>query len=555
MANLVEQDEARRRERREHEREQERREQRLEESREKAREEERERQRDEQRRLDALEQAREAAAAEHQMAARHAKVVARIRARRRAEREAEQLAAERQAGRLGAARRAAAVSARAVRAAQQATAERARAAAEDRARAGRDQQRNESRRERAREEYAEARRAQARDQAQKQQRGEAREAARGEDRARQRQEARRQESTADRRRQARDQQARQGRRQPVVAGDRGVTRLRVHGPLLLDETDRPVRLRAVHVPGFDRAGLLPDGGYPAPVSEEDLDLLVRWGATAVSVPIALDKVVAAPAVPDPRIVLPEGATPVLDEADSGDFGGDYLDVLDTTVRAAQDRGLYTIVQLATLRSGDDDRPLSFEVCRRLWRALGRRWSDSPAVLFELLRTPAAVDLPGTGPGQAAVGARQLHTLLLAMLGELRAEHPAAVVIAGFVAGTVGAPLTFTDGRPAPGVITGYRPGPRPQVPPELIGLARRVPVAVLGWSAGDDRYPNDAAGRRLAASGLHWVAEGWPATGTLVPGRAPVATPAGQAVRTALAQSGSAAPGLPAAGVVSSTGC
>ncbi|MFG1605017.1 hypothetical protein [Actinoplanes sp. NPDC049265] len=572
MANAAEQQEERLRERRERERAEQRREQKLEELREKALEEERERVKEEQRRVDALEEARAEAAGERRRADRHANTVARIRAQRRAERDSRERNAARRAGRLESTRRAAAIAARAMRAALLSATERAeeererrrreesaaerrevrdQTARDERREQLRDEQRGSARQEERREQARERRRAEARGEERREQaQGEVRERRRAEARGEERRERVQDEARERRRDEAREEErreqargerrdtAREQRRQSARAGSGSApTRLRVHGPLLLDEADQPVRLRAVHVPGFDHAVPGPDGDYAPAVPEPDLDLLVRWGVTAVSVPIALDHVVAAAPVPDPDLRLPAGAAPIPAESDPADDGAAYLDALDATVRAAQDRGLYTIVQLATVRSGGDGQPLSFADFRRLWRVVGRRWSDSPTVLFDLLRNPVAVVLEQPGPARPDVAARQLHTFLLAMLGELRAEHPAAIAIAGFLTGTAGSrPLSYTDGRPAPGVITGFRPGARPEIPPELTTLARRVPVAVLGWAAGNE-FPNDAVGRRLASSGLHWVAEGWPAAGTLTPGRAPVATEAGRAVRTALAQS------------------
>ncbi len=282
----------------------------------------------------------------------------------------------------------------------------------------------------------------------------------------------------------------------------------------------------------------PDGGFTSAVTDEDLDLLARWGATAISVPVALDRVLEIPDVPDPRIQLPLGLS--LESApgiDVGELGHDYLDALDQTVQGAQERGLYTVIQLAALRTGGADRPVPFDALRQFWRMVGSRWADSPSVLFDLLRAPHRVELFGARQDVNMVAAQQLRTLLLALLGELRAVHPLALAIAEYISGTVGSsPLTYTDGSLAPGVLVGYRCGSQPQVPSELLGLARRVPVVVLGWATDENRPPNDAPGRRLAAAGLHWVAEGWPATGTLATGRAPVATPAGRVVQSALAQ-------------------
>jgi hypothetical protein len=419
-----------------------------------------------------------------------------------------------------------------------------RSRADDRDAARRDAARDQAaadRQQAARAADRDAARADERDRARQDETGEARrEQARAAQRDEARAAARREEARAGQRASARSDR----RRETALAGLRdrtgasagaALSALRVHGPLLLDEHDQPLRLRAAHVPGFDTA-VRGRHGFPPALGESDLDLLARWGATAVSVPIALDLAMDVPAVADPLVrPVPPPVTPEpLGAPDEG-----YLEALETAIDAAAERGLYTVVQLARLRRPGDDRPVPFDALRRLWQLLGERLAGAPTVLFDLLRGPDVVDPFVIRPASPALADRQLRTITLALLGELRRVHPGAIVLAETAAGQAPvSPLTYTDGSAVPGVVLAYRmrSGTDRQVPPELLVLARRVPVAVTGWSADDGQTPGDALGRRLAAAGLHWVAEGWPEAARTAGDRPLAPTPAGRSLRTALAQ-------------------
>ena len=317
------------------------------------------------------------------------------------------------------------------------------------------------------------------------------------------------------------------RRRPAGQLSAGLRRLRCVGPLLLDEHDRPARLRGVQIPGFDTAVPDGEGRYPAAATAAELATLADWGATLLVVPVALDLVLDTSAdPPEPR------------EA--------YLRALDETIGAAARGGLYVLVQLARFAATEVDAEIPIEWPRAMWSALGARYRGEPAVLYDLLRAPAALALyeQVAAPGDPRAVTVHNH-LLLGMLSGLRQEHPASVAVSEALAGTVdGLPLTYTDGSLAPDVVVGWRQrteGDVPVVLPAALGhLARTVPVLALGVGAGPlGASSAEAAGRRLASAGLHWVAEGWPPDGTLAPaGTEPdvAATAAGRSIRRAIAE-------------------
>jgi hypothetical protein len=596
MANLVEQQEAKYREQRDREREEQRREERLEQQREQAREDEREREREEQARQDALDRARAYELESEQRRQRRQRSLDRVRAERRAR--ATKL--QREQGRFEAARQAGVVARHAVASAQQATQRAAQQRAETRqedqreverqsrgdlARKERrdDERRDDRRRESGQEKATEERRAAARQAAREEAREQAKESARQDSR----QQARRAESAQETRdaarvraragergatrreeaargrseqrvleqrqaQRAQDRVAELGRAaaeqhrrdRAAVTGAAPISAVRVHGPLLLDERDQPVRLRGVLLTGLESPQRDRDGSVWPAATERELDEIARWGATLVLVPLSLDVLFEVPALVDgDPIQLPAGAELVPpDPGPSPDAAApdpSVLEALDATIEAAAERGIFTLVQLGRLRAEGDERQLGFAWLRQFWRVIGARYESSPTVLFDLLRGPEGAGLNGTMRRPDSDVARwQRQSITLALLGELRSVHPGAVAVVESPEGVVPTlPMSLTDGSVAPNVIAGVRLGSTLDGGglAAVATLARRVPVVVVEWGVEFGTPSQDVVGRRLASVGAHWVAGAWPPVGSWPDTGRVVPTEAGRAVQRALA--------------------
>ena len=281
--------------------------------------------------------------------------------------------------------------------------------------------------------------------------------------------------------------------------------LRVRGRYLTDEFDQPVFLRGVTVRWLERGEPIGSSFLP-PVDDDDLAVMQSWGATVLAVPIAQDLALYG----------------------SGDAPGEaYLRALDATIAAAAQAGLYTLVQLsllsATIPSDVDERgrerfdpPLPNEQSLTLWGSLARRYSGEPAVLFDLFRSPHD---PGPADATREIVAHFGWTVwrrwLLAMLGEIRRNHPRAVTIArGLVRGrdVSGFPLAYDDGtNPANVVYAGELTVGDPEG--VLNGLKRiggARPVGIVGWRAGSQQVSAvQRLGSQFASEGWHWLAADW----------------------------------------------
>jgi len=100
-----------------------------------------------------------------------------------------------------------------------------------------------------------------------------------------------------------------------------------------------------------------------------------------------------------------------------------------------------------------------------------------------------------------------------MLGEIRREHPRAAVIAGGLdRGTdlSGFPLRYSDGSVVANVLYSFEPASAVAGAPSAAALSRRAPLGRLRWAV-DALSPRqvEELARRMAASGVHWVAWGW----------------------------------------------
>ena len=309
----------------------------------------------------------------------------------------------------------------------------------------------------------------------------------------------------------------------VLSGSLGW--LRAQSRWIVDEAGAPVTLRGVGARGLERPE---PGGFAAAVDDERAGLLAGAGATVLSVAIAQDLAL-------------EGR----EDAEAED----YLEALDGTIATAAAAGLHTIVQLSLLssvlptgvrRSGDAFEPaLPDPDSVDLWALLARRYADEPAVLFDLFRSPHA---PGTADSLAFLLPQPTWSVwrkwLLAMIGEIRREHPRALVIARGLdrgADLSGFPLRYSDGSTVANVVYSFQPASGAvDIPRGAATLSRSSPLGAFIWGV-DVLSPRqvEEAGRRMAAVGDHWVAWGWEPDVTPDPRRR---TPLADAVLNALSQ-------------------
>lgn len=520
-------------------------------TRERLRQERRARAREEERQVGRSAAAREAAAAVRRAlglaeAAQQERDAARDRARReegvearrqedRAERRRDDRVQQRRQGhRLGARE-----SARSERQVQARAADRAGERREGQRQAGRASERAAERRDRQRQadrasqraaargrESREARHVQSREADRARERGESaraalqaarRDAARAEQRAQDRDEARARQRAEERTAALRRDQAARHRSERSPSGRAAPTALRVLGPLLIDAQDQPVRLRGVELPPVGVPGA---GEPPAPlVSEAQLDELVRWGATALAVPVAVDDLLAPPAAPTDPGLLPSGAVEVVPPLSVPDER--LLSLLQEHVSMASERGLVTILQLGPLRPPGDDRLVDVSALRLFWRTLAERLDGEPSVMFDVLPGPTTALHPAL-----------FRVLSVELIGEVRRVNPAAVLVLESPGGDLPQAQPQLHGLVYGVRVDGDLP---PETLAEVATRARVAPVLVLGWGDRDHTPPQDVVGRRLASVGAHWIAGGWPQPASLeVPGRLR-ATAAGSSVASGLA--------------------
>ena len=196
---------------------------------------------------------------------------------------------------------------------------------------------------------------------------------------------------------------------------------------------------------------------------------------------------------------------------------DQLAGLDRIIDLASSSGAYTILSLPTFGDPMAARPSTTarQVAGRrrpridrdavgLWRAIGQRYADEPAVLFEL--DPAAgVLTTGDRPSTADDWTRWALWVRL-LVAELRRTHPRAVCIAGgLAAGTDldGFPLLGTADEPIPNLVYGATVSTDRREPP-LRTMGGRLPVVVTELDVPAASVPARTA--VLAALGIGWIA-------------------------------------------------
>jgi hypothetical protein len=306
---------------------------------------------------------------------------------------------------------------------------------------------------------------------------------------------------------------------------------------------QPVLLRGVNLLGLDSAdpdateGFAAGAGLSATVIAEMLD----WGSTVLRV-----------AINGRRVLRGSGAW----------SAWDYLTDLDRIVAQAAAGGAFTLLSLrrldeettfGTLPGPDGERapnliaPHPDYDAVGIWRLLGERYADEPAVLYDLYTAPHAPlldDLTGFTTDW------DLWTLWVQwMTAELRRVHPRALCfVSGQAGGTdlSGFPVLGTAGRPIPNLVYALHlaadrsPLGRRDPWPALRALASRHPLFVTEWRAGaDDVRWAEWTELALRAAGIGWTAahltDEPPLVRAAVPGGRGTSTRFGAVVRRALA--------------------
>ena len=303
--------------------------------------------------------------------------------------------------------------------------------------------------------------------------------------------------------------------------------LRVDGTRIVTIAGHPVTLRGVNVAGLGPPACghdLAAGG----MDEPGLEALVELGVGTVRVPIDRD-----------RLLVGAGEWSALD----------HLVELDRIVEQVASSGAYTVLSLrtlgdttfGTLPDGSGGRvpnslaPQPDYDCIGLWRALGQRYADEPAVLFDLFAAPHAA-LPDDLTGMDADWDRWSLWVRLAV-AELHRTHPRAVcLVTGLDWGTDldGFPILGTANEPVPNLVYAATiSADRPE--PPLRALARRLPVLVTELDAPATAIAARAAG--LAALGIGWIATARPDRPFVVPGPGGRIDPSvlGSSIRRAIA--------------------
>jgi len=277
--------------------------------------------------------------------------------------------------------------------------------------------------------------------------------------------------------------------------------LRVNGRYLVDEMSRPVSLRGVTIKRLEHA--LPEGeAFLRPFDDMDLAAFQEWEMSVLAITVAQDLAL-------------EG----LDEA----MPEDYFHAIDETVQSAAKEGIYTVLRLSLQSSilsfgykqeGGSSLALPDTGSVDLWATLARRYSDEPAVLFDLFNTP---NKP-SNQDSALLGISQLFWpvwkhWLMAMIGAIRREHPRAVILArGPVGDLSGFPLKYSDGSQVNNIVYAT------EISPSTIqkGLEEIKKLTHAGCPCLLDIRADAQSGRQveafctvLARDGIHWISADW----------------------------------------------
>ena len=274
----------------------------------------------------------------------------------------------------------------------------------------------------------------------------------------------------------------------------------------------------------------------AGITDSAIDAILAWGANVIRVSINRQRVLNG----------------------SGTWTAEhYLRDLDWIVRRAAEAGAYTMLSLRRLdestvfgtrssssgvRTPNVIAPQPDYDTVGMWRVLGARYSDEPAVLFDLYTSPHAAladDLTGFDTDW------NLWTLWVRlMVAEMRRMHPRALcLVSGLTWATdmSGLPVIGTEGEPVPNLVYTAHLSPNLESPwIAMRALGRWHPLFVTEWGANTEIGWCERTALVLRDAGIGWTAAHWNgepslarATGRQTSPTAP--TPFGLVVRRALA--------------------
>lgn len=281
--------------------------------------------------------------------------------------------------------------------------------------------------------------------------------------------------------------------------------LRVSGNRVVDLDSVHVRLRGVNLPGLDSSPVDSELGFAAGagITRETIDTVLSWGTNVIRV-----------AINQQRVLKGSGVL----------SGWDYLADLDWIIRHAAEGGAYTMLSLRRLDESTVFGTLPGANAERLpnviapqpdydtvgmWRLIGERYSDEPAVLFDLYTSPHSAlvdDLTGFDTDW------DLWTLWVRMIvAELRRQHPRALCFVSglnWAADLSGLPIVGTEGQPIPNLVYSAHVYPRRDTPLAAIcALSRSHPVFVTEWGG----WQSDISWGERTAMVLRDVVAGWTA--------------------------------------------
>lgn len=287
--------------------------------------------------------------------------------------------------------------------------------------------------------------------------------------------------------------------------------LRTNGNRIVTLAGAPITLRGISLLGLDSSPPDPVRGFAAGagITEATLATLLDWGGNVIRLAINRNRVLYGSA---------------------GWSAWDYLAELDWIIQTAANRGAYTLLSLRRL---DDESVFgTFEGDKPnviapqpdydtigMWRLLGERYADEPAVLFDLYTSPHGA-LPDDLTGFDTDWIRWTAWVQM-MVADLRRMHPRALC---FVSGLdwgadlSGFPVAGTGGEPIPNLVYTAHLVPRGNQPwPTLRALAQRYPVFVSEW--GDQQATitwGEQTATLLRATGIGWSAAHWNGAAPLV---------------------------------------
>jgi hypothetical protein len=284
--------------------------------------------------------------------------------------------------------------------------------------------------------------------------------------------------------------------------------LSVSGRHVVDTNGKPVFLRGVNIFGMEIIPPSPGATYAdaAGITAQLFESMASWRANVVRLAINRDWVLHG-------------------HDQAGDLA--YLADLDRVIEQGAAHSMYTILSLRRLdeatafgtRAGVDGVPVANFIAPQpdydsigMWRLLGERYADEPAVLFDLYAAPHAAlpdDLSGydTDWDMWSVWVRL-------MVAELRRMHPWSLCLVSGLnwgADLSGFPVRGTRGEPIANLVYAARVMEGEAAPWNgLAAVARDYPVFVTEWVGAENRSLwAEAVAMRLNACGYSWAASDW----------------------------------------------